>query len=301
MNFAFCFDRNYSQHAIVAMYSLCDNLPNEIPCTIYLITDFSDSELFDLIRTALEKSNIKFKWIDTGKIDHLSMPVKDGSHFSKAIYYRLLLPQLLPDDVTKIIYLDSDLVCVRDMTEINQIMPDVTCAVAGVLDNDSEVQAQRLGLEKYINSGVLILNLDIWRKNQIAERCFEWLSNNHEVTLGDQDAINVVCKDSMMMIERKWNTCISLEHILIDEDTKVFHYYTHNKPWHAWYNDDLGAPYDYYLAQTPFKNAVKQSPKNVNECCEFARKLIAKNRASEASKVYEQVISELLTMLNKQS
>ena len=48
---------------------------------------------------------------------------------------------------------------------------------------------QRLGIERYINSGVLLLNLDYWREHDIEARCIRWLEGNRErATMPDQDA-----------------------------------------------------------------------------------------------------------------
>jgi lipopolysaccharide biosynthesis glycosyltransferase len=58
----------------------------------------------------------------------------------------------------------------------------------------------------YFNSGVLVLNLALWRSEGITDRCVEYLKRFDETRVfNDQEAMNAVIFDKWSMLERRWN------------------------------------------------------------------------------------------------
>ena len=108
-----------------------------------------------------------------------------------AIYYRLLLQNLLPKE-KKVLYLDCDTLIYKDLNNLYNY---------NILDKYYVGEHEGGPLSKYgqnlndlINSGVLLINLENLRKDNIYQKIYEFLKkNNNSLLLLDQDAINVVC------------------------------------------------------------------------------------------------------------
>lgn len=126
---------------------------------------------------------------------------------SLGLYGRLFLPQLLPNE-EKVLYLDCDTLVVGSLNELwNMNITDYY--LAGVKDTVSFMHREKLGFgqdETYINSGVLLINLEKWRKDHICEKIIDYVKKNKEsVSLPDQDGINVVCKGKICILEANYN------------------------------------------------------------------------------------------------
>lgn len=296
MHFAYCFDEKYQQHFAAAISSLIQNFDNSKKITVHVVTDSLNKEFRDKVNSFANTDFCEVNWINFDKRLAENLPIAASTHFSSAIYFRLFLPELLPKEVEKIVYLDSDTICMNDLSPLNDIKIN-DAYIAGVLDPNSAVEANRLQLENYINSGVLIFNLAKWRNEKIAQKCFVWLYKNKQSILGDQDAINVICKNHILHLDSKWNVCINPAFIEIPEEMNIIHYITHMKPWQAWYDDALAQPYDDYLNLTPWKNKPKDEPQTVNQWMLFARKKFNQGKFKESQSVYEDIIKKLAERL----
>lgn len=292
VNVAYCFDRNYRQHFAAGIYSLVENFNGSSNLNIFILTNEVDPDFIGKIEGMIHLKNCKITWIKFKEENVKNLYISASSHFSSAIYYRLFLPTLLPSHIDKVLYLDSDTICIGDVSPLFNLEIN-SSAVAGVLDLECDRESKRLGLEKYINSGVLLMNLNIWREHKIPEKCLDWIKNQKKPTLGDQDAINTICQSQLMLIERKWNACINPENMIPLNDAIIFHYISHQKPWQIWYDTELASIYDHYLNQTPWANSPKDNPKNLSQSLLYARKLFSDKKYQESSNVYEKIIQEL--------
>lgn len=155
-----------------------------------------------------------------------------SGHVSDATYYRLLAPELLPAALSKFIYLDADMLVRRDIAHLwREPLGDHPClavqdpgapfvdsavALASNLAVRKHVANQRpipnyeaLGLEPtapYFNGGLLVVNLERWRREKLAERMIDVLHQHREhVTYWDQYALNVVLSGRWRPLDPRWN------------------------------------------------------------------------------------------------
>lgn len=110
--------------------------------------------------------------------------------FTQVAFYRLLTPLFIPVD--RVIYLDSDVLAFDDLYEMYNLNFENNY-VLGYLDPLSH-GTDYLGLktEKYINSGVLLLNLDLIRKNNKYYEIISMLNHYKKLENNDQTVINYV-------------------------------------------------------------------------------------------------------------
>lgn len=179
---------------------------------------------------------------------------------TQAIYYRLLIPDLLlGENVQKAIYLDCDLMLNADISELwnVELGRNVLAAVAETNEGCRYVSSPRalrlykeLGIpekNKYFNSGVLVMNLEEWRKRNITAKVCNYLTENREqVIYHDQDGLNAILWDSWLELPTDWNVMSYLfitEHkhqvINMEKETveqlrrnpKIVHFTGWKKPW----------------------------------------------------------------------
>lgn len=220
------------------------------------------STLMSLLASTPDASNLRIHVIDTGIEDasweRLSIAV--AKHPSPPTLLRkvfppdeldkirvpgqrypitkLFLPELL--DCDRVLYLDSDLLIFRDVSELQAIdLAGHACAAvinedAGTLDFDlTQKQFQRLNLDpksNYFNAGLLYMNLAYWRFNDLTNRCLNYMKA-HTYRLAEQSAINAVMNDEILPLDKNWNRLANfLTPAEVASPCFIIHYTSH-KPW----------------------------------------------------------------------
>ncbi len=177
--------------------------------------------------------------------------------WSAAIYARLLIPDLLPEHVARVLYLDADCVVVGDLTPFWQ-MDMGSAALAGVRDRSAQRQAE-LKVEHYINSGVLLMNLPVWRQHSLTAAMLDYIRAQRPV-FPDQTAINAICAGRMLLVPETWNFMLGENRRRLDRWTppRIIHCTGGMKPW--LYRDAFfAALYLHHRNQTPFPLAAPRA------------------------------------------
>lgn len=133
-------------------------------------------------------------------------------------YLRLLMPFLLPAH-SRAIYLDADTVVVGDLLPLwtMDLENYPVAAMRDYLENvrDAISNYKELGLDpesSYFNSGVLVIDLDRWRKKRVAESVMSVCDRNKDKLLAqgmwpqfDQYGLNVVLNKQWKQLDEMWN------------------------------------------------------------------------------------------------
>jgi lipopolysaccharide biosynthesis glycosyltransferase len=200
---------------------------------------------------------------------------------SGAAYYRLFIPELLPDTVEKAIYLDCDLVVRGDLAQLWETsledqhllavqelwMPYVSIGLV----NYKELNIP--GEAKYFNSGVLVMNLNKWRSDRTTDKALDYLKHNQQyLRCYDQDVLNAVLAEQWGELDHRWNVSPAIyrypswrESPVSEEtfnslihDPYIIHYSTPSKPWstrHTGFSDSF--PFNHlffnYIDKTVWK------------------------------------------------
>lgn len=127
---------------------------------------------------------------------------------SLAMYSRIFLSKIIPENVKKIIYCDVDSLFKGSLKEIWKI-DFKNELVAGVEDLIPVRYKIDIGLQeddKYINSGFLLINLEKWREEDIIKDFIKCISKfDGKQTHYDQGVINAVCKDRIIILSPRYN------------------------------------------------------------------------------------------------
>ena len=246
----FC-DENYAQHAGVAIASILANAKTEDNIFIYIldgnISEESKNKILSL--KSIKDCSIEFVKVDEKEFEDYKK-ISTHNYITIPTYYRLKLSTLLLQ-VDKIIYLDCDVVVCNSLRELYNI--DLGENIfGGVLDID----IPKRNNPKYVNAGVLLMDLDKVRHQNIENQFLEYTRYNREnIHLGDQEIINDVLKGKILNIDEKYNVQ-SMDYIKRSTFTKapaIIHFICRKKPWSYGSWSVHKGLYFKYLQMTPWK------------------------------------------------
>lgn len=180
-----------------------------------------------------------------------------SGHITQACYYRILIPELVDKEIEKIIYLDCDLIVLGNLIDLFNI--DINNYFVGAVEEKLFDIKEALGMDEntpYFNSGVMLINLKEWRKNNISEKTLDFIRRSPEkIKLYDQDALNFILANKCLILNKKYNQIIlGLKKTNIPDNTFIIHYTGTYKPWHFVYNGSYKKLYKKYLKLTPWNN-----------------------------------------------
>lgn len=241
-------DKGYEQHTAVMLASLFSNNPGK-EFVIHLLHSEKSDELPKLL-----------KFIKAHKYEYRTYPIKEESlsgfklshHMSLATYFRLLIPDLLPPDVEKVLYLDSDLVVLADIAEFWNT--DISAwALAGRTDHFDRHEELGIAREfEYFNAGVMLWNLQLIRQLNFITDARDYLTRKFDqILFWDQDIINYLLQGRIKKIENKWNI-FPADHEVEKKGIKIYHYAGSIKPWNYPQNNGFDKFYFRYLLKTPW-------------------------------------------------
>lgn len=273
MNILFCFDSKYQQHFGVSLTSLLINNPNNI--NIYIFTDKIDSNFIqkiDIIQEKYENVNIIIYEIDQESLQDL--PFSD--HASLANYYRLLMTKILPENIDKILYLDSDTVITNSIKNLYELEINQTyLAAQGSQTAIGQSRRLQLKSQSYFNTGVMLINLKRWREDKIGERSIEFAKQNPSMMkCWDQDALNKIIDGKFDPIDRIWNYTIDLsvapKNYIVNKnkfrkDPIIIHFVGAVKPWYSWCFDQDKEIYWSYLKKSLWSSSIPQYPQTYKQ------------------------------------
>ncbi len=257
INIVISSDDNYSKYAGVVICSILKNAAPSDFCNIHILDGGISLENKRKILSLGFRGRFKINFIPVDEkcfSDYQKIPTHD--YLSLASFFRLKLAAIL-HDISKVIYLDCDTLVLSSLSDLYNC--DIEqCAVAGVQDIDKrKVKNNR----SYINSGVMLMNLEFIRRNKIEDEFLSYaISNCASIKLGDQEIINEVLKGRIKLLDPEWNVQVSnfVNRSSYTRKPKIIHYLSKQKPWNFgswnWFKRDWKSVY--YL--TPWASAHEQ-------------------------------------------
>ncbi len=165
-----------------------------------------------------------------GGLNHLCI---DG-HLSCAAYARLLIPDLFPLE-SRCLYLDCDMVATGPLDDLwsADLAGLPLGAVVARRPDPAELAFHGLDEGAYVNSGVLLMDLDAWRQGGLTARCLDFAeTHGDKVVYHDQSAINAVLAGAIRLLPETFNTAQDHRRMLW-RIPRIIHYKSARKPWNA--------------------------------------------------------------------
>ena len=270
----FTIDDSYAPYLGVALTSMKENASLEYDYKIIVV----EQKLSDVNRRklqALEEPGFSISFV---RMDAVAEKITDREenrlrcdYFTLTIYYRLFIADMFPQ-YDRAIYIDSDVVIPGDISKLYEINLGEcligACPDYSISDVPELVQytGEAVGMEtgKYINSGVLLLNLKKMREVKLADHFLGLLDRHHFNCIApDQDYLNAMCNGKILYLDRKWDAMPVRGREPL-KDPQIIHYNLFEKPWcysGVAYEDIFWS----YAKRTAFYEEIREFKENYGE------------------------------------
>ena len=244
-------DDNYAPFMYTTLLSILKNSYAKTFYVFFLLVPPNFSNKYQnliLKLTNIYKCSIHFIIIKNS-FEYITLKI---SHITLSTFYRLLIGDLLPLEIDKCIYLDTDIYVAKDLSELYNI--DIEdYYIAGVISPsyyfNEQVNCKRLNLpsmKKYINAGVMLMNLKQIRSDNMTLKFIELTKNNYNSQ--DQDVLNVACYGKILILPPKYNAMVKtlkennplLRNLYTEQEITeaknspfIIHYADKFKPWNT--------------------------------------------------------------------
>jgi len=180
------------------------------------------------------------------------------SHFPPEASFPLLIPELLPDDIQRALFLDADMLILDDVVKLWEIPLD-ECVLAAAPDTAVPYCSaprgvngwQRLGIPAdapYFNGGVLVIELERWRRREVTKRVHEYFKQTRDpIDFLHQGVLNALLWNDWKCVNSRWNLLASVAGRPHDRSASdawrqpgIVHFAGRMKPWRA----PIGGPFD---------------------------------------------------------
>lgn len=271
----FCFhDKtgNYAKFAGTSMLSLFENTGSEV--TVHILHDntltLDNRENFSYV-AGHYRQRVKFYNLDEicpekiAEIVNL-VPEVENAKVTVGAFYKLLIPQALPKDINKAIFIDPDTIINLDINELWQTdLADKALGVVPATENGTDCQKSfrlcREGIvdgEDYFNTGVLVMNLNVLRgEEKTIMKGVKFRGKNPAHKFLEQTVLNYCFSTRTVKLKARFNWFVknARKDKQRDFSGKIFHYVDGSSRMGLDMSDPLNRLWMNYFIKTPWFNA----------------------------------------------
>ncbi len=248
INICLASDENYLQYMATTIVSILLTAEKTDKLHFYILCNQIPEKSKNYIKSLKKFKNFDITFLDLNIDEFASFPA-GGPHISNTTYFRYKIAELCKD-INKIIYLDCDIIVKQSLSEL--FKTDLTDYYLGGVEDVGYYYWKNYNpnfIYKdgfYINAGMLLINLDEWRKNNLFDKLVNFtMKEADKIKIGDQDVINQVCKGKIKQLDYKWNVQDSFyreeperaynpnckQIIQAAKKPAIIHYTNSKKPW----------------------------------------------------------------------
>ncbi len=283
----FTVDGNFTLPLAVTLHSMLSNLRGAESVQVFILHSFLPDATKDRLQAVAEQARttayLSFIEVDAKEeFEHLELDYY--GRFTEAIYFRLLIGSFLPPQIGKVIYLDSDLVVEDNLLELWS--KDLGEKILGAVQ-ERTVSCPMHGLSRWVelgldpgdpffNSGVMLIDLEGWRAQNIGTRVLEYLHQYRDSLnmKGNQEGFNAVLAGQWMPLPPKWNVLhhyydsdlfdffgqpVYSDRVLseITQEPSIIHFTDGPKPWQPGCTHPARDRFYHYLRQSGWFSPVE--------------------------------------------
>lgn len=220
-------DNNYAMQVAVTGRSAIANLKDDRKIILFIIDGGIKEHNKQKILASLQSERCEVKFLsipDTllgSDIEAINQSLGPSGktiakYISIATFFRIFIPELLPMEFEKAIYLDCDLAVRGDLAELWQVELGENYVLAAqdtwiryVSDPNGLLNYREMDIPadtKYFNAGVLVINLQKWREAETCKEAMNYLRQNRAyIRWHDQDVLNPILVGKWGELNPKWN------------------------------------------------------------------------------------------------
>ena len=212
----------YSKFTGTTMLSIFDNTSFKV--TVHILHDNTltqDNRDKFIYLAGRYNQRVKFYNVEELCKDKIAefwqiIPSIETSWSTIGTFFKFFIPQLLPNEINKCIYLDSDMVVNLDISELWRVKLDdkPLAAVPEILASPQQhisysqgiIKAGFVEFEDYFNAGLLVMNLNYLRKNEsFIMSGVKWRGEHPQCYCFDQDIWNYCFSKNYVRLPRQFN------------------------------------------------------------------------------------------------
>ncbi len=240
MNILLAANNNYLKYVENLIFSVKTNMRKNDLKIYFINQNTSQKKINELKKRVERKYKIEFEIINISKDIFYNLPIL--AHFSVEMYFRLIAQYILPKELDRILWLDVDIVCLKNIEEFycqsfdNRSM--IVCADSLCEEMALKEHKNNLGMKyesKYFNSGVLLLNLKKMRRKYKMDDIINMsVQYKDKLKFPDQDILNVLYEGDVKYVNKYYNYQLIYKNNISQEDIDrivLLHYTGPEKPW----------------------------------------------------------------------
>ena len=226
----------YFPYSLVMLQSLFDN-NREYLFSVYLFYSEMKQWQLDYLNKFITKFENEFIPI---RVDHkIFNEFPMNARWTVETYFRLLIPELIPNSLSKVLYLDIDLIIDGDISDLLNLELD-SYYLAACEERYEKFDLDLLNREwkrtdniKYFNAGVMLLNLSEIRKIMQFNDYIRVIKRlNGKLPYMDQDILNYLLGEKVKYLQSKFNTVVGIK---TDRNKTgiIYHFGPQDNPWNT--------------------------------------------------------------------
>ena len=262
INIVIAINSRYTRYAYVMLTSLfLNNRQSDI--TVYVLQSDLTDENKNCLAELASTCGQHIEYIDVDITPYLKR-LPTSKIWTKEIYYRLLVGELLPKSLERLLYLDVDVIVHQSIEAFYEMdMQGMELAatddamIQGNFSAEQTALFADLGEDiRYFNSGMLLYDLKRIRENySFANYCEAARRVDYKLTYPDQDLLNYVHCGKVLFVDNNRYNAFSQNVVLSNEtlNSLVIVHYAGRKPWSS--NDtryEMERLWWLYAKETPF-------------------------------------------------
>ena len=275
---------NKSQADGIAFHYFCENVSDKSKATLLTMKQDWD---FDIHFYDLTPDYFDGYWqYDYGRF---SLSQYNGSYMG---YYKTIIPRLLPQEIDKVLFLDSDMIVQTSLAPLYET--DIEGKYAAVVA-ESKSRSILTHDKPYFNAGMILMNVKKYREDYIEEQIKELAKTRlKEMTFLEQDMLNEVFQGNVVYVHPTWNgflvseqryemyimkyqlcSCYHIEWLKQAAANPSIIHFIMQKPWIFGYFCKFKNIYWRYTRKTPFYRHVLHEYYNTISFSRFVKLLKA--------------------------
>ena len=282
MNLFYTVNDAFVPQLAAGIVSVCQNNPEADEICFYVGGLQISAENRSKLEALVVPYGRKIHYIElNGFLNTIGFSV-DTTGWNEIVLARLLMGHLLPRDLDRVLYLDADTLVVGDISELWKT--DLTGYTLAGSAEPTATRARRenlsLGTSPYINSGVLLVDLNAWRNSHAGERILEYYKEKQSIiSAPDQDAINGALAGEIYLLPPCYNYYniywfypyrmlkklqepapyfSEAEYEAYVKNPEILHFLGEERPWRKGNHHPYREQYRTYLAMTPWADTPEE-------------------------------------------
>lgn len=218
-------DANYIRGTVAAVFSILRHATCPENVSFHFLTIRVEPEILSLIKSTFPYLNFKIYRFDSNRVrGKISKSVRQALD-QPLNYARIYLSDILPKEVSRVIYLDSDVIVVDDISKLwsvdleDKVLAAPEYCLANFTTYFTDAFWSDVNLTKtfsgrgrrrpcYFNTGVMIVDVENWRRGGYTKKVEKWMTIQKQrriYHLGSLPPILLVFAGNIKEVEHRWN------------------------------------------------------------------------------------------------